>query len=80
MDEGIDNLIIEHLKGLRSDVQSLRMEMHAEFRDVKLRLVLAVVTYCANLAFRARPARIGLQGRRGACGWMSGCLRLAAPR
>jgi hypothetical protein len=38
MDEGVDNLIIEHLKGLRSDVQSLRTEMHAEFRDVKLRL------------------------------------------
>lgn len=38
MDEGIDHLIIEPLKGLRSDVQSLRSEMHAEFRDVKLRL------------------------------------------
>lgn len=38
MDEGIDHLIIEPLKGLRSDVQSLRSEMHAEFRDVRLRL------------------------------------------
>lgn len=35
MEEGIDNLIIEPLKNLRSDVQSLRSEMHAEFRDVK---------------------------------------------
>jgi len=42
--------------------------------------VLAVVTYCANLAFRARPARIGLPGRRDASGWMSDCLRLAAQR
>jgi len=38
MDEGIDSLIIGYLKGLRSDVQSLRSEIHAEFRDVKLRL------------------------------------------
>ena len=38
MDEGIDNLIIEHLKGLRSEVQTLRGEMHSEFKDVKLRL------------------------------------------
>jgi hypothetical protein len=38
VDENIDNVIIEHLKGLRSEVQSLRGEMHAEFRDVKHRL------------------------------------------
>lgn len=38
MDENIDNLIIEHLKGLRSEVQTLRNEMHSEFRDVKQRL------------------------------------------
>ena len=34
----IDNLIIEHLKGLRSDVQTMRTEMHSEFKDVKQRL------------------------------------------
>ena len=38
MNENIDNPIIEHLKGLRSEVQTLRNEMHSEFRDVKLRL------------------------------------------
>ena len=34
----IDNLIIETLNGLRSDVQTMRTEMHPEFRDVKRRL------------------------------------------
>ena len=34
----VDNAIIEHLKALRSDVQTLRSEMHVEFKDVKLRL------------------------------------------
>ena len=34
----IDNLIIEHLKGLGSDLQTMRTEMHSEFRDVKQRL------------------------------------------
>ena len=34
----IDKLINEHLKGLRSDVQTTRTEMHLEFRDVKQRL------------------------------------------
>ena len=38
MDANVDNLIIEHLKGLRSEVQTLRSEMHSEFKDVKLRL------------------------------------------
>ena len=38
MDANIDNLIIEHLKGLRSEVQTLRSEMHSEFKDVKQRL------------------------------------------
>ena len=38
MAEQIDNVVIEHLKGLRSDVQTLRSEMHVEFKDVKLRL------------------------------------------
>ena len=34
----IDKLINEPLKGLRSDVQTTRTEMHLEFRDVKQRL------------------------------------------
>lgn len=38
MTENIDNVIIEHLKALRSDVQTLRGETHMEFKDVKLRL------------------------------------------
>ena len=59
MDANVDNLIIEHPKGLRaeatqrsrldseragceklsrSEVQTLRSEMHSEFKDVKLRL------------------------------------------
>ena len=33
----VDNVIIEHLKALRSDVQTLRSEMHVEFKDLKLR-------------------------------------------
>ena len=36
--ENIDNLIIEHLKALRSDVASLRSEMQSEFQDLKARL------------------------------------------
>ena len=39
MDKNLDNPFIEHLKGLRSEVQTLRAEMHSEFRDVKHRLV-----------------------------------------
>ncbi len=38
MTENIDNVIIEHLKALRSDVQTLRGEMQLEFKDVKTRL------------------------------------------
>ncbi len=38
MNENLDNLILQHLKGLRSEVQTLRSEMHSEFTDVKLRL------------------------------------------
>ena len=44
MEESIDNLIIEHLKGLRSEVQTLRSEMHSEFRDVKHRLTSVETT------------------------------------
>ena len=34
----VDNIIIEQLKNLRSDVTSMRSEMHTEFRDVKARV------------------------------------------
>ena len=34
----VDNIIIEHLKNLRSDGASMRSEMHTEFKDVKARL------------------------------------------
>ena len=44
MDGGIDNVVIEALKGLRSDMRTLRSEIHAELRDVKLRLAGAVPT------------------------------------
>ena len=30
--------MIEHLKNLRSDVASMRSEMHTEFKDIKARL------------------------------------------
>ena len=33
--DNVDNIIIEHLKNLRSDVASMRSEMHTEFKDVK---------------------------------------------
>ena len=36
--ENVDNIIIEHLKGLRSDVAAMRSDMQAEFKDVKARL------------------------------------------
>ena len=39
MTDNIDNLLLEHLRGLRNDVASLRKEMHEEFRDLKQRLV-----------------------------------------
>ena len=38
MSDNIENLLLEHLRQLRSDIASLRTEMHEEFRDVKLRL------------------------------------------
>lgn len=34
----VDNIVIEHLKGLRSDVAGMRSEMQNEFKDVKARL------------------------------------------
>ncbi|MBK6866798.1 MAG: hypothetical protein IPG98_02280 [Burkholderiales bacterium] len=33
--ESVGNLIIEHLKGLRSEIQSMRHAMQDEFKDVK---------------------------------------------
>ncbi|WP_297924968.1 hypothetical protein [Metallibacterium sp.] len=38
MTEQIENLILEMLKGLRNEVQTLRSEVRAEFQDVKQRL------------------------------------------
>jgi hypothetical protein len=37
MDEHIDTLIIENVKGIRREVQTLRGEMHSAFQDVKHR-------------------------------------------
>jgi ubiquinone biosynthesis protein UbiJ len=37
MADNIENLLLEMLKGLRNEVQTLRTEMHAEFSDVKAR-------------------------------------------
>ena len=34
----VTNTLIDHLENLRSDVASMRSEMHAEFKDVKTRL------------------------------------------
>lgn len=34
----IDNLIIEHLRGLRSELKEMRADMSAEFKDIKHRL------------------------------------------
>mgnify|MGYP001566685980 CR=1 FL=1 len=36
--ENVDNLVIEHLKALRSEIAGMRTDMHAEFKDVKARL------------------------------------------
>lgn len=38
MADNVENLIIEQLKGLRSEVQTVRTEMHTEFKDVKQRI------------------------------------------
>ena len=38
MSENIENLVLEHLRALRTEVAGLRTEMHEEFREVKLRL------------------------------------------
>ncbi len=36
--KNVENLIIEHLKGVRSDVATMRSDMQVEFKDVKARL------------------------------------------
>lgn len=36
--KNVDNPIVEHLKGLRSDIAGMRTEVQAEFKDVKARL------------------------------------------
>lgn len=38
MTENVENLLLEHLKGLRNPIETVRGEMHSEFRDVKARL------------------------------------------
>jgi chromosome segregation ATPase len=38
MIDNVENLIIEHLRALRSEIQTFRTEMQGEFRDVKARL------------------------------------------
>lgn len=38
MSENVENLVLEHLRGLRSDIQKLRTEMRNEFKDVKFLL------------------------------------------
>lgn len=62
MAEQIDNGIIEHLKALRSDVQTLRTEMHLEFKDVKLRLS-SVETAIVSMKHELADTR-GDYGRR----------------
>ena len=36
MTENVENLILEHLRVLRSEIKTMRTEMHSEFKDVKL--------------------------------------------
>jgi len=38
MSDNVENMILEHLKVLRSEIQTMRTEMHTEFKDVKLRM------------------------------------------
>ena len=38
MTEDVENVVLEHLRGLRNQVESLHNEMRGEFRDVKQRL------------------------------------------
>lgn len=36
--ENVENIIVEHLKGVRSEVVAMRSDMQSEFKDVKARL------------------------------------------
>ena len=36
--ENVENLIIEHLKGLRSEIAGMRANMQEEFKDLKHRV------------------------------------------
>ena len=36
--ENVENIVIGHLKSLRSEVATMRSDMQAEFKDVKARL------------------------------------------
>lgn len=42
MSDNVESLILEHLKGLRSGVQTVRTEMHTGFKDVKQRIASVV--------------------------------------
>ncbi len=39
MAANVDNLVLEHLRLLRSDIRDLRMQMQSGFHDLKDRLV-----------------------------------------
>ena len=51
----IDNLIIEPLKALRSDVHEMRAEMNSEFRDAKQRLVQSLELSQGYARLPSRP-------------------------
>lgn len=38
MTDNTENLVLEHLKALRSELKEMRTAMHGEFKDVKARL------------------------------------------
>ncbi len=38
MSDNVENLILEHLRVLRSEIQTMRTEMHTEFKDIKHRI------------------------------------------
>jgi chromosome segregation ATPase len=38
MTENVENLVLEHLRALRSEIQTMRTEMHSEFHDLKHRM------------------------------------------
>lgn len=38
MTDDVTNLVLEPLRALRNDVLGMRTDMHAEFKDLKLRL------------------------------------------